>query len=114
MKNFHCLGVGFYAAARFNYGVASGVDAGPCSGRHPRKYGDTVSRAFLRLDCLDFVCVNVRLDLPPQLGARAAAAETNRFARYVQLFQNLERIFETESNAFENCANNVCARVTRG
>lgn len=114
MKNFHCLRVGFYPAARFNYGVASGVDTGPCSGRHTREHRDTVSRAFLRLDSLDFVSVNIRLDLPPQRGTRAAAAETNRFTRYVQLFQDLKRIFETESDAFENCANNVCARVTRG
>ena len=90
MKNIDCLRVGFYQAARSDNGVASGVHTRPGSGRNTREHGNTVSRAFLGFNSLDFVPVNIRLDLPPQLGTRTAAAETNRFARHVQFFQDLK------------------------
>ena len=90
MKNFDGLQVGFYPVARADNRVASGVDTGPCSACNTGEHRDTVSGAFLGFNSLDFVSVNVRLDLPPQLGTRTAAAETNRFTRHVQLFQNLK------------------------
>ena len=65
MKKLRCALVRSHAYVRANHGVASGVNAGPRSGRNTCQNRDTVSSAFLCFGSLDFLAVNISLDLPP-------------------------------------------------
>ena len=82
MKNFDGFGIGLHAVLDANYFRASGVDTRPRARRYAREYGNAVSRTFFSRDGLDFVSVDVSLNLSPQSRVRAAAAESNSFTRH--------------------------------
>ena len=65
MQKLCHLRVGIYTVMCSNDFVASGIDVGPRFGRDAREQGDAVSSAFFGCHNLDFVPVNIRLDLPP-------------------------------------------------
>src|ERR1700683_644367 len=61
--------------------VASSVNRGPDLRAYSGENGGTISRAFFGFYALHFLSVDVRLDLPPELGTRAPAAETDAIHR---------------------------------
>lgn len=57
-----------------DYRVAGFIYGAPSSSADARQDCSAVSRAFFSLDQFHFVTINVRLNLPPQIAARSAAA----------------------------------------
>jgi len=72
-----------------------------------------VSRAFFCFDYFNCLPVNVRLNLSPQWRTRAAAAQANHFNGDVHFGEDRQRVAQRKRDAFEDGANDVCARVIR-
>src|SRR4029077_10596201 len=60
------------------------------------------------------MCVNICLDLLPELRASASPAETDAFNRNVDLVEDREGIFQAVGYAFDDCADQMRASVRRG
>src|SRR5437763_3949317 len=107
-------GLGIDARGDANGGVAGGVDGRPQAGANASKDCRAVGGAFFGFDDLHRVAIDVGLDLAPQGGARAAAAEADAGDGHVHFTEEGEGVAETEGHAFENGANGVGASVGGG
>src|ERR1700704_1594048 len=87
--------------------AAGGPQAGPNAGEDRR----AVRGAFFGFDDLNGVAIDVGLDLAPQGGARATAAEANVRNGHIHFAEEGEGVAETEGDPFENGANDMSASV---
>src|SRR5262245_11751901 len=93
--------------------LAGFVDRSPESGSNSRQQRATVGRAFFSSQDLDFVAINVSLDLSPKLRTRSAATQANIGDRHPHFLEERKCVLQTESYAFKHCPSDVRTRMAR-
>src|SRR3954471_20618860 len=97
-----------------NGGVTSGIHIRPESAAHSGKQCGSESSAFIGSNDLDFVLVDVSLDLSPERRTRSTTAEANLADGHFHFRKDLQGILKAEGHTLENCADNVGATMTGG
>src|ERR1700727_2458576 len=93
--------------------IACGIDRRPLLRAYTRQNGCAVSRSLFGFDNLYFHPIDVSLNLSPQVGACASAAESNASHRNVHLLEDREAVAEAEGNTLEHRTHDVSASVRR-
>src|SRR5271165_1691239 len=91
--------------------LAGLVDARPHPGPDAGQQRSAIGCAFLGFDHLNRVTVDIGLNLLPELGARAAAAESDAADGHVHLVEDREGIAQAEGDAFHDGAYNMSTTV---
>src|SRR5580658_10567293 len=109
---------GFFACANAlrhtHSGVTRFIDTLPATRAHTSKNRRAVRCALFRLQDFDFVRVNIGLDLLPERGASASAAEADAFNGNVNFVEDCEGVFQAVGDAFEDGADEVRAGMRGG
>src|SRR5438552_15959578 len=69
---------------------------------------------FFCLENLDFMGIDISLDLTPKVGARSTSTQADVSHRHVHFFEERKCVFEAEGNAFQDRPSDVPAGVARG